>query len=265
MPAVGGSPALHPAVPPAPPAAPAPPAPGGSHPPKHPGLFLATFLAAPRHDLRRGCAESTGSSGPAPLPRPPGGVTAPDPQTRPGAAAASRKQHPPGAGPSLVCEPGGPDPAQGSPWTGWGGPVSPAESWVGPIALWGPSPAAPHRHRLTAALCSVCRQGREGGKQLRHPENGGKYGLGLAPARLCPEDRHSPPQEMGMAPQPTSQRGAPCAHRHLLSLLPRHWWPWGSSRAHVTTGWGSWAPAPRHSHTLGSTCCCAGDQDVPGQ
>lgn len=35
--------------------------------------------------------------------------------------------------------------------------------------------------QLMAPLCSVCRQGREGRKQLRHPENGGKYVPGSGP------------------------------------------------------------------------------------
>lgn len=81
----GWEPPLHPAV---------PSSPGSSHPPRHPGLFLAAFLAAPRHDLRRGCAESTGSSGAAPLPPPAGGVTAPDPQTRPAHEQHGSSTHP---------------------------------------------------------------------------------------------------------------------------------------------------------------------------
>lgn len=125
------------------------------------GLFLAAFPAAACEYLQRArWADSTGS--------------------RPGSASPAR----PGAAPR------GPAPAPGTGvgrgrWSPrgrsprWGPPHGQGCPQLGPFPLSTMGPASlPRGTELTAALCSVCRQGGEGGKQLRQPENGGKYGPG---------------------------------------------------------------------------------------
>lgn len=72
---------------------------------------------------------------------------------------------------------GCPSSAQSRPPAGLGGP-----RWAPfcPVGARAPCPIALSGcPQLMAPLCSVCRQGREGRKQLRHPENGGKYVPGL--------------------------------------------------------------------------------------